>query len=309
MSFFDKFNKATNEVANNVVTIADSLASQANVGNIVQAVKDNNTHLDGIYECENINVFDLVNVTKKFKTDKGEFTLFDNLNFSIPDFRGEGQFISIMGQSGAGKSQLLKLVCGLERPTSGAIKIYGKEQTTKDSIPMVFQQYSSFPWLNVWQNIALPLKLKGVSEKEQYEKAIEMAGIVGLSGHENKWPSNLSGGQQQRVAIARALIASPQIIFLDEATSALDIKMKRELQDMMLGIFYKSKLDPTFVSISHNVDEVVYLSNRVYIFQANPCKIHSVVDIHFDGQRTQDVKKTAKYIQYVQQIETIMSTL
>lgn len=299
MTFFSKITDA-----------AQNLAAQSEPQAILQSLNQNsNTHMDGIYQCEETNIFDLVDVTKKFKTDKGEFTLFENLNFSIPDFHNEGQFISIMGQSGAGKSQLLKLVCGLEKPTSGKVKIFGKDQTSKDSIPMVFQQYSSFPWLNVWQNIALPLKLKGVSEKEQYERAMEMIGIVGLQGHENKWPSNLSGGQQQRVAIARGLIASSQIIFLDEATSALDIKMKRELQDMMLSIFYKSKLDPTFISISHNVDEVVYLSNRVYIFQANPCKVHSIIDIHFDGQRTQEIKKTAKYMQYVQQIESIMSTL
>ena len=268
-----------------------------------------NTHIDGIYKCNSFNVFDLVNVTKKFKTDRGEFTLFENLNFSIPDFTNDGQFISILGQSGAGKSQLLKLVCGLESPTSGEVRIFGKKKTNKDSIPMVFQQYSSFPWLNVIDNIALPLKLKGVSKKERYEKAMEMIKIVGLEGHENKWSSNLSGGQQQRVAIARGLIADSQIIFLDEASSALDIKTKYELQDTLLNIFYNSKVDPTFIAVTHNIMEAVYLSNRVYIMAANPCRIHSIIDIDFGCKRTPEIRKSDKFNHYVNQIESIMNNL
>lgn len=265
--------------------------------------------MDGIYEIEDVNVIELINVTKKFKTDKGEFTLFDNLNFTIPDFKGNGQFISIMGQSGSGKSQLLNLISGLSVPTSGDIKIFGESLKPNHSIPMVFQQYSSFPWLTVIENIELPLKLKGVSLKERRELSMEMIKTVGLVGHENKWTSKLSGGQQQRVAIARGLIASSQIILLDEATSALDIKMKRELQDTMLDVFYKSKQDPTFISVTHNIDEAIYLSNRIYIMQANPCKVHSIIDVEFDGKRTPEIRKTTKFIQYVQQIEQIMDSM
>lgn len=280
-------------------------------GSANNSIKQDNSakKMDGLHECEDTNVIDLINITKKFKTDKGEFTLFENLNFSIPDFKNEGQFISIMGQSGSGKSQLLKLASGLEKPTSGEIKILGKPQTHKDSIPMVFQQYSSFPWLTVIENIELPLKLKGVKTKERREKAIEMIKIVGLEGHENKWSSNLSGGQQQRVAIARGLIASSRILFLDEATSALDIKMRSELEETMLNIFYNSTIDPTFISVTHDIRQAVYLSNRIYIMSANPCKVHSIIDIKFDEKRTQLTKNSTKFNQYVQQVTEIMNSL
>jgi len=264
----------------------------------------------GSYETEEINVIDLVNVTKKFKTDKGTFTLFDNLNFSIPDFKHQGQFISIMGQSGSGKSQLLNLISGLEHPTSGEVKIFGKLQKLNDAIPMVFQQYSSFPWLNVIDNVALPLKLRGVSKKERYDKAMEMIKTVGLEGKEYQWTNNLSGGQRQRVAIARCLTYSSQIILFDEASSALDIKTKREFQDTLLKIYYDSvTVDPTIINVSHNIDEVVYLSNRVYIMQANPCRVHSIVDIDFGVKRTPEIRKTQKFTEYVQQIESIMDSI
>lgn len=270
---------------------------------------NNIKRIDGLYEVEDANVIDLINVTKKFKTDKGEFTLFDNLNFSIPDFTRSGQFISIMGQSGSGKSQLLKMFSGLEHPTTGEVKLFGQPQKPNDSIPMIFQQYSSYPWLTVVENIELPLKLKGVGAKERRELAMDIIKTVGLLGHENKWTSKLSGGQQQRVAIARGLISSSQIILLDEATSALDIKMKRELQDTMLNIFYNSKVDATFISVTHNIDEAVYLSNRIYIMQSNPCKVHTIIDVDFPGNRTPEIRKTAKYVQYVQQIESIMDSM
>lgn len=301
MNVFGNILKSTNQSLQNLVT-QPAVDATFPLNNIARKT-------GGVYEVEDVNVIDLVNVTKNFKTDKGEFTLFDNLNFSIPDFKQTGQFISIMGQSGSGKSQLLKMFSGLEHPTSGEVKLFGNPQKPNDSIPMIFQQYSSYPWMTVIENIELPLKLKGVGRKERRELAMEMIKTVGLTGQENKWTSKLSGGQQQRVAIARGLIASSQIILLDEATSALDIKMKRELQDTMLDIFYKSKLDPTFISVTHNIDEAVYLSNRIYIMQANPCKVHSIIDIDFGEKRTPEIRKSTKYVQYVQQIESILDSM
>lgn len=267
-------------------------------------------NFNGSYEVEETNVIDLINVTKKFKTDKGEFTLFDNLNFSIPDFKHQGQFISIMGQSGSGKSQLLNLISGLEHPTSGQVHIFGQPQKPNDAIPMVFQQYSSFPWLNVIDNVALPLKLRGIGKKERYERAMEMIKTVGLEGKEYQWTNNLSGGQRQRVAIARSLTYSSQIILFDEASSALDIKTKREFQDTLLKIYYGSNgVDPTIISVTHNIDEAVYLSNRIYIMQANPCKVHTILDIDFEGKRTPEIRKSTKFSQYIQQVESIMDSL
>lgn len=273
---------------------------------------DSNTN--GEFEYEDVDVINLTNICQSFKTDNGEFKLFDNFSLDIKDFKGVGQFVSIMGASGCGKSQLLKIISGLNKPTSGSVKIYGKEHTEKDSIPMVFQQYSSFPWMTVLENVALPLKMRGVPKEEREEQALNMLKIVGLDGQENKWAQYpiLSGGQLQRVSLARNLVFSSQILLLDEATGALDIKSKRDMQDTLLDVFYNAKLDPTIISVTHSIEEAVYLSNRVYILTANPCTIHSIIDIDFGEQyprRNSEIRQTAKFSEYVKQIETIMDEI
>lgn len=276
-----------------------------------QNIKSN---FDGKFECEDVNVIDLININQSFETENGEFKLFDNFNLSIKDFKNEGQFISIMGASGCGKSQLLKIISGLNKPTSGIVKIYGKEQTDKDNIPMVFQQYSSYPWMTVLDNVALPLKMKGIPKKERYEQAKNMLKVVGLEGHEQKWAQYpiLSGGQLQRVSLARNLVASSQILLLDEATGALDIKSKRDMQDTLLDVYYSSHVDPTIISVTHSIEEAVYLSNRIYILTANPCTIHSIIDIDFGKtyeRRTGEVRKTKMFSDYVSSIEEIMDNI
>lgn len=302
MGFLDSITKKQEVIE--VPVISESIG-------VTTIVDDKNDKKDGEFTCENVDVINLVDLNLSFKTDNGEFTLFKNFNLDIKDFKDEGQFISIMGQSGCGKSQILKIISGLNKPTSGSVKIYGKEQTDKDSIPMVFQQYSALPWMSVLDNVALPLKLKGMPKKERYEKAMKMLEIVGLEGHENKWAQypQLSGGQLQRVSLARNLVYSSQILLLDEATGALDIKMKREMQDTLLDVFYNAELDPTIISVSHSIEECVYLSNRVYILTANPCNIHTIVDIDFGCKRTPEIRKTAKFAEYVSQIENIMDSI
>lgn len=322
MGAFNLFNKKTN--TSNGSDIVQQESSATITDPAVKPLEDTNTvpttnfkvevpqNKDGKFECEEVDVINLHNLNQSFKTNNGTFTLFDNFNLDIKDFKNVGQFISIMGQSGCGKSQLLKVISGLNKPQSGSVKIYGKEQTDKDAIPMVFQQYSSFPWMSVLDNIALPLKMKGVSKSERTEKAMEMVKIVGLWGHENKWAQYpiLSGGQLQRVSIGRALIANSQILLLDEFSSGLDIRMKREIQDTLLDVYYNSKLDPTVINVTHDILEAVYCSNRIYILSANPCKIHTVIDIDFGVEkRTYDLRETQKFKDYVSLIEKVMSEI
>lgn len=273
---------------------------------------DNEESSNQTFEYEELDVINLVNLNQSFKTDKGKFVLFDNFSLDIKDFKGQGQFISIMGQSGCGKSQLLKIISGLNKPDSGIVKIYGKEQGENDSIPMVFQQYSAFPWMTVLDNVALPLKLRGIPKEERYEKAMRMLKIVGLEGHEYKWAKYpiLSGGQLQRVSLARNLVYSSQILLLDEATGALDIKSRRAMQDTLLDVYYNSELDPTIISVTHDILEAVYYSNRVYILTANPCKVHSIIDIDFGTEkRDKSIRDTKKFKDYVSQIEKIMNEI
>lgn len=283
-------------------------------------IKTDQVHMDGSYECEAVDILNFENVNVSFPTDKGEFKLFENFNFAIKDFKGRGQFISIMGASGSGKSQILKLIAGLNKPNSGKIKLYGKERKESDSIPMVFQQYSSYPWMTVLENVALPLRLHGVTDKLDNEsdeaairrKAMEMIRVVGLEGHENKFAQypTLSGGQLQRVSLARNLVYSSRILLLDEATGALDIFAKREMQDALINIYSNSAFDPTILNVTHDIQEACYLSNRIYILEPNPCRVYKVIDIRYNtDKRTQAIKETPEFAEYVRQVETAMEEI
>lgn len=273
----------------------------------IMDINPENVKTSGIYECDNVDVISLDNIDLTFSSKNGNgFQIFKNLNFTIPDFKNTGQFVSLMGQSGCGKSTILNLISGLLKPDSGIVKIYGNEITDKTSVPMVFQQYSSYPWLNVMDNVALPLKLRAMPQKERYEKSMEYLKIVGLDSHNAKWVNELSGGQKQRVAIARALNCDSQILLLDECTSGLDIKSKNEVDDTLLNIFYDQNIDRTIINVGHNIEENVYLSNRIYILSANPCAIHKVIDIDFGCKRTPEIRKSELFHKYVDEIDSIM---
>ena len=277
---------------------------------------------DGIYDCEETDILNFENVCLSFPTDKGDFKLFDNFNLDIKDFKHRGQFVSIMGASGSGKSQILKLIAGLNKPNSGKVKIYGKERKDSDSIPMVFQQYSSYPWMTVLENVSLPLKLHGVkaTDKLQDESddaaitriAMNMIKVVGLEGHEDKYAQypTLSGGQLQRVSLARNLVYSSQILLLDEATGALDIFAKREMQDALMNVYYNSEFDPTILNVTHDIQEACYLSNRIYILEPNPCRIYKIIDLNYNVEkRTQSIKETPQFSEYVRQVEMAMEEI
>lgn len=253
-------------------------------------------------ECEKINVLDLKDIVLKF----GNFTLFNGLNFTIPDFKNKGQFITIMGKSGCGKTQLSRIISGLTKPTSGECFLYGKPYTDKTFVPTVFQQYSSFDWMTVLENVALPMKMKGVDEKTRNEYAMQVIEMVGLKGHESKWAKMppLSGGQLQRVALARALMTNSPIIILDEYSSGLDIASKAAIQDILLKIFYDRQVDRTFLMISHDISEALYLSQRIYLMDDKTHSFSKVIDIDY-GVETRDrsLINTPKYNEYYEEIE------
>jgi NitT/TauT family transport system ATP-binding protein len=248
-----------------------------------------------------VNVIDYINITQKFENGR---VLFDNFSYSIKDIRGSGQFLSILGKSGCGKSQLLKYLADLQEPTSGDILVYGKKHSDENRIPMVFQEYSSFPWFTVMQNVSLPLVLKGVDQKEIKDRAVKMIEFVGLKGHEYKWAKQgqLSGGQLQRVAIARNLVSNPQILLLDEPLSALDIITKTEIQNLLLQLFYNKEIDITFIYVTHDIREAVYLSNKIIILGGSPTQIVKEYEIDL-GIRTPSVKHTVDFLNYVKMID------
>jgi NitT/TauT family transport system ATP-binding protein len=256
-----------------------------------------------------VDIINLVNICQVYKTN----TLFNNLNLNIKDFLCEhgtsarGQFISILGSSGCGKSTILRYISGLQKPTSGKILIRGEERSSKHVIPMVFQQYSSFPWKTVIENVTLPLLMQGVNKKEAMDKAADMLKMVGLEGQENKWAKYplLSGGQLQRVAIARNLVASPNMLLMDEPFGALDIQTRTNMQQILLNLFQNIE-DATILFVTHDISEAVLLSDRIYIMKSNPGDIQNVVDIDLPRDKKHKIKSDMKFLEHVNYIDELM---
>jgi len=240
----------------------------------------------------------------------GDNVVFDNLDFRIKDVKGAGQFVVIVGESGCGKSTILRYIAGLQKPTSGEI-YFNNELSVDRRINMVFQQYSSLPWYSVIKNVALPLIMQGVEKKEAYDKAREMIELVGLKGHDHKFAQYpiLSGGQLQRVAIARSLIANSEIMLMDEPFGALDTKTRLQMQDLLAEIFPKMPGDPTIVLVTHDLSEAVYCADEVYIMDANPGRVVDVIDIDLPLHRNRQTKRDPKFTKYVHQIDDILHEL
>jgi NitT/TauT family transport system ATP-binding protein len=277
--------------------------------NITETPTVKATTQDGRYKVGSVDIINLVDICQVYKTN----TLFNNLNLNIKDFLCEhgtssrGQFISILGSSGCGKSTILRYISGLQKPTSGKILIRGEERCSKHVIPMVFQQYSSFPWQTVIENVALPLVMHGLNKKESLDKAADMLKLVGLEGQENKWAKYplLSGGQLQRVAIARNLVASPNMLLMDEPFGALDIQTRTNMQQILLDLFQRIN-DATILFVTHDISEAVLLSDRIYIMKSNPGDIKNVVDIDLPRDRTPIIKSEIKFLEHVNYIDELM---
>lgn len=238
-------------------------------------------------------------VTKEFANNQGDkVTALDGLNLHIK----KGEFISLLGPSGCGKSTFLRLVAGLEERTSGVLELDGKSiaEAGRDR-GVVFQQYSLLPWLHVWENVAFALKKdKSVSKAEAKELAYHYVDLVGLKGFETYYPSQLSGGMQQRVAIARALVYKPALLLMDEPFGALDAQIRREMQDLLLDVWQTEKCSVLFVT--HDVDEAIYLSDRVYVMSARPGRITNEINIELERPRNLDMQLTEKFISYKREI-------
>ena len=157
----------------------------------------------------------------------------------------------------------------------------------------------------------LPMIVRGVSKSDAEKRAIELLDIVGMKDKANNYPAKLSGGQNQRISIARSLACDSQIVVFDEATGALDIKMKREVQNIILKIFYDTALDPTIINITHSVEEALYLSNKIIILQPNPCTVYKSMDIHYPGEyvkpRGEWIFDTPEYAHYLKELTNTMN--
>jgi NitT/TauT family transport system ATP-binding protein len=257
------------------------------------------------------DIINLVNITQVYTDHIPQNVVFKDFNLDIKDIENQGQFITIMGKSGCGKSTLLRYISGLQVPTSGDVYIYGKKRTDEDRIPMVFQQYTSFEWKTVLQNVALPLILKGIPKDQANDKAMEMIKIVGLDGHENKWAKYpiLSGGQLQRVAIARNLVVNPQILLMDEPFGALDTVTRKQIQVFLRSIFENAKIDPTVIFVTHSESEAVFLSTDIYILDSGPANIRHHFKIDLPQIRDDSVRYSTQFTGYVNKLGSLLEDL
>lgn len=256
---------------------------------------------------ENTALPDIIEVRDcSLSYNDGKSYVIKDLNFLVEDKPNQGQFVVILGCSGCGKSTVLRFICGLQKPTTGKILIRAKPRTDEVRIGMVFQQYSSFPWLSVLDNVGLGLQYKGVPKKQRDEKAIEMIRLVGLEGHENKFAKypQLSGGQLQRVAIARSLVSDPEILLMDEPFGALDINTRLQMQDLLCEIW--TKMQTTVIFVTHDIPEAVYLADEIHIMRANPGKIVKKIPVDLPLERNRQLKRDKKFIDIVHTVEDTM---
>jgi NitT/TauT family transport system ATP-binding protein len=210
----------------------------------------------------------------------GHVVAVDDVSLDVAD----GEFFSIIGPSGCGKSTLLRIIGGLADASAGELTV-GTEPVNGPHpwIGMVFQEESTFPWRTTLGNVEFGLEMRGVQVMNRRAKAREMIRLVGLSGFEDRYPSELSGGMKQRVAIARALVLEPKILLMDEPFGALDEQTRIILGEELLRI--RDELKQTILLVTHNINESVQLSDRVMVMTARPGKIKSIVDIDLPHPR------------------------
>jgi NitT/TauT family transport system ATP-binding protein len=200
----------------------------------------------------------------------------------------KGEFVCIVGPSGAGKTTLLKTVSGLMAPTSGEVELAGeKVQGPPERMALVFQDYSRslYPWMKVGENVAFPLRRKKMSKAERNEVVEHAVESVGLASSIDKYPWQLSGGMQQRVAIARGLAYQPEILLMDEPFASVDAQTRADLEDLVLSIRHEYGITVLFVT--HDIDESVYMGDRVVILTQRPSRVQEVLDIDLPRPRDQ----------------------
>jgi len=250
------------------------------------------------------NIIEIRNACQSY--DGGKTQIIENLDLLIEDKPMQGQFAAILGMSGCGKSTLLRYIAGLQEPTSGSVKVKGEAVSAQNRVSMVFQQYSSLPWMSVLDNVGLGLRFQGVSKSERNEKSMEMIKLVGLEGHEKKYAQypTLSGGQLQRVAIARSLMSNPEILLMDEPFGALDVKTRLQMQDLLIGIW--EKFSPTILFVTHDIQEAVYLADDIFIMKHAPSCFVKHINVELPFNRTRQTKRLPKFDELVHEVEDAM---
>ncbi len=244
---------------------------------------------------------EIKNVSKTYETNGNKILVLDDISFSVED----NDFICIVGPSGCGKSTLLRIIVGLENPTSGEVLFKG-EVISPDNpkVAMVFQNFALFPWLTVKENIELVLESMKLQKKEQENKACKYIKAVGLDGFERVYPRELSGGMKQRVGFARALAVEPILLCMDEPFSSLDALTAQNLKDELLLLWADKNMPPdAVIMVTHNVEEAVYLANRIIILSRRPGKV--IADLRIELERPRN-RKDPEFYRWVDKVYSLI---
>ncbi|AFY72865.1 ABC-type nitrate/sulfonate/bicarbonate transport system, ATPase component [Synechococcus sp. PCC 7502] len=214
------------------------------------------------------------NLYKSFPIKSGELLVLKDINMTI----SQGEYICAVGASGSGKSTLLRQIAGLDRPTTGEVRIDGQLITAPGhDRGMIFQHYTLYPWMSVLENTEFGLKLLGVPKKLRREQASYYLSVVGLTNFAQALPKQLSGGMKQRVAIARALASEPKVLLMDEPFGALDIHTKESMHEFMIDLWQRTNI--TIFMITHDVEEAVFLANRIYALGSRPGTVRKEITV------------------------------
>jgi len=243
---------------------------------------------------------DIQHVNKTFTTKKGSVHALDDVSLTVAD----NEFVALVGASGCGKSTLLRIIGGLETMSSGQVLVDGHAVSGPGKErAMVFQDYSLYPWLSVLDNIRFSRELKAQTENDSLsdvasavDRSYALLELMGLEKVRDSHPNQLSGGMRQRVAIARALMSKPEVLLMDEPFGALDAQTREVMHDLLLHLFEVEK--STIVFVTHDVEEAIYLADRVVVLSPNPGRVDSIYDVPLPGplERTQDHKLSPDFL-------------
>jgi NitT/TauT family transport system ATP-binding protein len=217
-----------------------------------------------------------------------------------------GEILAVLGPSGSGKSTLLRILTGLARPSAGEVIHHGHEVGGPcENVSIVFQSFALFPWLTVLENVAAPLKARGVPAAERTERSVKILDTVGLDGFENAYPKELSGGMKQRVGFARALVVEPEVLFMDEPFSALDVLTAENLRGELLELWQSHKMPTRAVFVvTHNIEEAVLLADRIIVLGKNPATIRTDFRVALERPRDRKDARFTNLVDYIYRVLT-----
>lgn len=240
-------------------------------------------------------------VSRVFHSEHGPIQALNDVSYDVR----QREFISVIGPSGCGKSTLIRILAGLEAPTSGEVRLDGTPiRGPGADRGMVFQAYTLFPWLTVLGNVMFGMRVQGMKKTDAERAAVEWLDLVGLARFAEHYPNQLSGGMRQRVAIARALANRPRILLMDEPFGALDAQTRCSMQAHLLRIW--ESVDVTIMFITHDLDEAIYLSDRIVVLGANPGRVLEIIDVPVARPRSHEHLLSGHFLATKKRLEELI---